>query len=102
MAARFLNPKIGSSIFLELAGDEILDGGKRCVCIRAVRTYGDDGAVTGSEHHEAHDAFSIHFLTVFFHENVRLEAICRFDELGGGAGVDAELVEDGEVFFNHE
>jgi hypothetical protein len=58
--------------------------------------------MTGGEHHEPHDAFSINFLAIFFHKNIRLETIGSLDELRGRAGMDAELVENGEIFFSHE
>ena len=89
------------SILLELAGDQITDRIERGIRIGAIGTDRNHGTVAGSEHHETHDAFAIHFLAILLNENVRLETIGRFDELRGRAGVDAELVEDGEIFFGH-
>ena len=90
------------SIFFEFAGDELADCFDRGIGIDAIGADGNDRAVTGGEHHEAHDAFTIHFLTIFFHEDVCLKAIGRFDELGCWTGMDAELVQNGEIFFGHE
>lgn len=90
------------SIFLELAGDEILKGGHRGIGVRTVGADGDDGAVAGGEHHQAHDALAIDFLTILLNEDVRLETVGGFDELRRRAGMDAELVENGEIFFGHE
>ena len=90
-----------SSIFLELAGDEVGDRFERGVGVRAVGTNGDDGTVAGGQHHQAHDALAIDFLAILLNKNVRLKAIGRFDELRCGTGVDAELVENGEILFGH-
>ena len=91
----------GPSIFLELASDQVGDGVERGVGVGAIGAYGDDRAVAGGEHHQAHDALAIDFLAILLDEDVGLEAIGRFDKLGGGTGVDAELVEDGEILFGH-
>lgn len=90
------------SILLELAGDEILDGGERGIGVGPVGTDGDDGTVAGGKHHESHDAFAIDFLTILLNEDVRLETVGGFDKLRRRTGMDAELVENGEIFFGHE
>lgn len=91
----------GPSVFLEFASDEVGDGVERGVGVGAIGAYGDDRAVAGGEHHQAHDALAIDFLAILLDEDVGLEAIGRFDKLGGRTGVDAELVEDGEILFGH-
>ncbi len=58
--------------------------------------------MSGRKHHQAHDAFSIHFLAVLFDKDVGLKTVCHLHELRGRAGMDAEFVEDGEFFFGHE
>ena len=87
--------------FLEIPGDELADGFDGCISIRAFRADGNDRAVTCGKHHQSHDAFTVHFLAVFFYVNITLEPVRGFDELGGRAGVDAEFVLNGEFFFGH-
>ena len=92
----------GPSILLELAGNEVRDRLEGGIGIRAVSTDGNDGAVTGGEHHQAHDALAIDFLSILFNEDIRLESVGGFDELRRRAGMDAQFVENGEIFFGHE
>ena len=82
---------------LEIPADE---GGQRLQRSFRVLTGGTDlegGAVSGCEHHEAHDAFSIDPFIVFFDDDVAGEAARGLDELGGGPGVDAQLVSNREL-----
>ena len=90
-----------ASVLFKLAGDQFLDRGERGVGVHAFGADGDDGAVACRQHHQSHDALAIHFFAVFFHEDIRLEPIRGFDELRGGTSVNAEFVEDGELFFCH-
>jgi len=90
-----------TSVLLEFARNQFSDRFERGIRIRSVHADDNHRSVTGSEHHQAHDALSIHFFTVFLHEDFGLETVRRFDELCGGPGVDAEFVEDREFFLNH-
>jgi len=83
-------------IFLEIPVDEVFDGGEGGFCVVAFSADNEDGPVAGGEHHEAHDAFAIDLLTVFFDGDIAGELAGGLDELGRGPGVDAELVADGE------
>ena len=58
-------------------------------------------ARAGRKHHQAHDAFAIHFFPVLFDENVAREAISRLDEHGRGPGMDPQLIGDHKVFRHH-
>lgn len=53
------------------------------------------------EHHEAHDAFPVDLFVIFFDPDLGFEGTGRLDEHGGGARMEAELVDDGEFFGEH-
>lgn len=92
----------GGSTFFKLAFDQVADGIDDGVFIVSIGGDGDDRSMAGGKHHQAHDAFPINFLAVFFDKNIGLKSIRDFHELSGRSGMDAEFVEDGEIFFNHE
>ena len=53
------------------------------------------------QHHQTHDAFPIHLLTIFLDVDVRLEAVGRLYKLSRRPRVDAQLIENGEILFGH-
>jgi hypothetical protein len=57
--------------------------------------------MSGSQHHETHDAFTIHLLTIFLNEDIRLKAIGGLNELRRWASMNAKFIEDSEVFLSH-
>ena len=86
-------------ILVKLPLQQGFDFMDRLRCIGAFRMHANFAARAGSEHHQAHDALSVHRLTVFLHEHFTLEAIGRFHEHGGGTGVDAKLVGHDHFLF---
>jgi hypothetical protein len=54
------------------------------------------------KHHEPHDALAIDLFAVLLNVDFRLEPVRNLHELSGRPGMDAQLVEDGEIFFDHE
>lgn len=89
------------SLFLELAGNQVSDGGDGGIGVQSFRADSDHRAVAGGEHHQAHDAFAINFLAVLFNEDIRFKAVRHFDELSRWSRMDTELIEDCEFLLRH-
>src|SRR5438046_10423183 len=86
------------SVLVKLPSDDqafqIIDGFGGVV---AFGMNGQFAARTGGEHHQAHDAFAVHFLTVLFHRNLALVAIGSFDKQRRRPGVNAQFVDDRQL-----
>jgi hypothetical protein len=57
-------------------------------------------AAARRQHHQTHDALAVDLFAIFFDQNVALESVGRLDEQRGGAGMNAKLVDDGQLFFD--
>jgi hypothetical protein len=53
--------------------------------------------MSGSQHHQSHDAFAIYFFAIFFHTNFAGKTVRYFYKLRRRASVDAKFVLDGKI-----
>lgn len=81
---------------VKLALEQRLDLSHSGVGVLAIGMDGEFAARAGGQHHQAHDAFAVHLLAILLDEDIAGEPVCSLDEHGGGPGVDAQLVHDGE------
>jgi hypothetical protein len=84
------------SVFLEIPRNERCESGESLLRIFALRTDPEHRTMSRSKHHEAHNALAVNFFPIFLNANIASEFARRFDKLGGGPGVDAKLVANGE------
>src|SRR5574343_760251 len=80
--------------FPELVLDQGLQGSHCGVCVGAAGVDGDGAALGGGQHHDTHDAFGIDALAVAFEPDFTLVCAGGLGQLGGGAGMQAQLVDD--------
>ena len=91
----------GRLLLLEIAADE---GGERFQSALGVFSVGADfenRAVTGGQHHEAHDTLAIDAFIVLLDDDIAGKTAGSLDELGGGPGVNAQLVPDRELTLDN-
>ena len=85
----------GLLLFLAEAGfDEALDFGDSFFCVGAFGVNRELRAFAGGEHHEAHDAFSIHAFAVLFHPDLGTVATGNFNKHSRRSCVEAIAVLD--------
>src|SRR4030066_234889 len=78
----------------EAVGDQREQLRQGLVLVLAVHAELDLRALAGRQHHDAHDAFAVGVLAVAPEGHVALEVRGETDELGRGARVHAQLVEN--------
>src|SRR5262245_26806453 len=91
-----------SFAFAELVLDQPEDGGERGVGVLAVGLDLHRAADAGGEHHHAHDALRVDAPAAAREPDLALEAARQLSELGGSAGMQAQLVDDFRVGARHD
>ena len=84
--------------FVELAGEQLFQLGQHRRSIDAAGQKLDLRAIARGKHHEAHNAFSVHLLFIFFHEDVGFEFVGDANDHRGGSGMDTHLVLYNQLF----
>src|SRR5512146_2345003 len=82
------------SLLPELPVNEAAELGQRLGCVVAHGADRDLTTVFGREHHDAHDALTVHFQIVLLHPQLGSEPAGELDELGRGSRVQPVAVLD--------
>src|SRR5512134_103090 len=85
----------------EFPADQLADGGNRLLRVGADRTHQDAGLPGGRQHQHPHDALAVDFHPVLGDPDLRGEPVGQVDELGRGARVQSQPVQDLEFPFHH-
>ena len=85
----------------EARGYQFHDLRHRFTLVAAVNVQGERAALTGGQHHYAHDAFAVYPFTVLFDFHFGFERRGEVHEFGGGPGMQAQLVYDFDVLREH-
>lgn len=88
-----------SSGFLELPLEEVFEFLKHFFSSLVVDDKLDEGPFSGGEHHQTHDAFSVHLLVVFFHQHLTFVFVGDSYDHRRRPGVNTQLVFDLEGPF---
>src|SRR5262249_36267858 len=82
------------SILIELAPDQIEDGGERGLCLGPAGRHLDIVAEAGGEHHQPHDGAPVGGQLAALDLDLRLVLVGELDELRRRAGMQPALIED--------
>src|SRR5689334_12931581 len=82
----------GLSDLIELALDQLDQGGDRSLGLPPIGAQGNRGAGSGGQHHQAHDRLAGHGVVVADDLDLGIELRRQLDELGRRAGMQAALV----------
>src|SRR4051794_6684429 len=91
----------GISGLPEAAGHQLHQRRHRLLGVGTVGADGDLAAALGGQHHDAHDALSVHADSVFHDLDLGGEAARQPNDAGGGPGVQPLLVHDGGGTLDH-
>ena len=89
------------SVFLKIALNEGGQGIQSLLCVSSFGGQGEDRAMTGGKHHEAHNTFAINFFAVLLHADFGRKLARGLHELSGGPRVNPEFIRDGQFRARH-
>src|SRR5581483_12240153 len=90
-----------SRLFLEAAGDQVLERRHRLLLVAAVAAERDVLALRGRQHQQAEDALAVDDVAVLDQLDVALEAPGEVHQLGRGARVQPQAVDDLDLVLDH-
>src|SRR5690606_39957216 len=85
----------------EAVGDQLLDRLQGFVFLLALGVDGDRAALGCGQHHHAHDALGVDAAAVALEPDLARKSAGELGELGRGACMQPELVDDGGVSSRH-
>ena len=90
-----------SDLLAKIIVDQVLQGGHSFLLISAIGDEGDDGALSDAQRQNAQQALSIDATLFSLDPDAALKLISLLDEVGGGTGVQADLVLHGDFLCIH-